>query len=94
MAKDSLARSMPSDFQTSSDVTATTGRTSTSIDLGLDYFSKYRSRLDAVTTEQAKAVGREVSRPGKDGRRRRRRSLEDSAATLQKLNLGAAELKR
>jgi zinc protease len=55
MAKDSLTRSMPSDFQTSDDVTATTAAIYV-YDLGLDYFSKYRSRLNAVTTEQAKAA--------------------------------------
>ena len=55
MAKDSLTRSMPSDFQTSDDVTATTAAIYV-YDLGLDYFSKYRSRLNAVTTEQTKAA--------------------------------------
>src|SRR4029077_10373083 len=64
MAKDSLTRSMPSDFQTSADVTATTAAIYV-YDLGLDYFSKYRSRLDAVTAEQAKAVAEKYLSPEK-----------------------------
>jgi zinc protease len=55
MAKDSLIRSMPSDFQTSDDVTGTTAAIYV-YDLGLDYFSKYRSRLTAVTAAQAKSA--------------------------------------
>jgi zinc protease len=64
MAKDSLTRSMPSDFQTSDDVTATTAAIYV-YDLGLDYFSKYRSRLNAVTTEQAKAAAEKYLAPDK-----------------------------
>ncbi len=45
-------------------------------DLGLDYFSKYRARLAAVTTEQAKAAAEKYLVP-ETARRRRRRSLED-----------------
>jgi zinc protease len=48
MAKDSLVRSLPSDFQTSSNVTASTANIYV-FDLGLDYFSKYPARLSAVT---------------------------------------------
>jgi zinc protease len=64
MAKDSLTRSMPSDFQTSDDVTATTAAIYV-YDLGLDYFSKYRSRLNAVTTEQTKAAAEKYLVPDK-----------------------------
>jgi zinc protease len=64
MAKDSLVRSMPSDFQTSDDVTATTASIYV-YDLGLDYFSKYRSRLTAVTAEQAKAAAAKYLVPEK-----------------------------
>jgi zinc protease len=64
MAKDSLIRSMPSDFQTSDDVTATTAAIYV-YDLGLDYFSKYRSRLTAVTAEQAKAAAEKYLVPEK-----------------------------
>jgi zinc protease len=64
MAKDSLIRSMPSDFQTSDDVTATTAAIYV-YDLGLDYFSKYRTRLTSVTTDQAKAAAEKYIVPDK-----------------------------
>jgi zinc protease len=64
MARDSLIRSMPSDFQTSEDVTATTAAIYV-YDLGLDYFSKYRTRLTAVTAAQAKAAAEKYLVPGK-----------------------------
>jgi zinc protease len=91
MAKDSLVRSLPSDFQTSDDVTATTANIYV-FDLGLDYFSKYPSRLSAVTAEQAKAVAEKYLVPEKlivvaVGDRAKIR------AELQKLNLGAVEVR-
>jgi zinc protease len=64
MAKDSLVRSMPSDFQTSDDVTATTASIYV-YDLGLDYFSKYRSRLAAVTVDQANKAAEKYIVPDK-----------------------------
>jgi len=64
MAKDSLIRSMPSDFQTSDDVTATTAAIYV-YDLGLDYFSKYRTRLTSVTTDQTKAAAEKYIVPDK-----------------------------
>ena len=64
MAKDSLIRSMPSDFQTSDDVTATTAAIYV-YDLGLDYFSKYRTRLTSITTDQAKAAAEKYIVPDK-----------------------------
>ncbi|HKF68765.1 MAG TPA: pitrilysin family protein [Vicinamibacterales bacterium] len=64
MAKDSLIRSMPSDFQTSDEVTATTAAIYV-YDLGLDYFSKYRTRLTSITTDQAKAAAEKYIVPDK-----------------------------
>jgi zinc protease len=64
MARDSIIRSMPSDFQTSDDVTATTAALYV-YDLGLDYFSKYRARLTSVTTDQAKAAAEKYIVPEK-----------------------------
>jgi len=55
---------MPSDFQTSDDVTATTAAIYV-YDLGLDYFSKYRTRLTSVTTDQAKAAAEKYIVPDK-----------------------------
>jgi zinc protease len=91
MAKDSLIRSMPSDFQTSDDVTATTAAIYV-YDLGLDYFTKYRSRLTGITVGQAKAAAEKYLVPEKlvvvavgD------RSKIDRA--LQELKLGSLELR-
>jgi zinc protease len=91
MAKDSLVRSLPSDFQTSGDVTATTANIYV-FDLGLDYFSKYPARLSAVTSDQAKAAAEKYLVPEKmivvaAGDRAK------IQPALQKLNLGAVELR-
>ena len=91
MAKDSLVRSLPSDFQTSGDVTASTANIYV-FDLGLDYFSKYPSRLSSVTAEQAKAAAEKYLVPEKlivvaVGDRAKIRG------DLQKLNLGAVEVR-
>jgi zinc protease len=91
MAKDSLIRSLPSDFQTSGDVTATTANIYV-FDLGLDYFTKYPSRLSAVTSEQVKAVAEKYLVPEKlivvaVGDRAKIRG------DLQKMNLGGVELR-
>jgi zinc protease len=91
MAKDSLVRSLPSDFQTSSNVTASTANIYV-FDLGLDYFSKYPARLSAVTIEQAKAAAEKYLVPEKMVVV----AVGDRAKiqpTLLKLNLGAAELR-
>jgi zinc protease len=64
MAKDSLIRSMPSDFQTSEDVTASTSAIYL-YDLGLDYFGKYRARVAAVTADQAQAAAVKYLAPEK-----------------------------
>lgn len=91
MAKDSLVRSLPSDFQTSGNVTASTANLYV-FDLGLDYFSKYPGRLSAVTIEQAKAAAEKYLVPEKMvvvavGDRAR------ILPALQKLNLGAVEMR-
>ena len=91
MAKDSLVRSLPSAFQTGEDVTASTANIYL-YDLGLDYFSKYSSRLSAVTAEQTKAAAEKYLTPEKlvvvaVGDRAK------IAAPLQKLNLGAVEVR-
>ena len=91
MARDSIIRSMPSDFQTSDDVTATTAAIYV-YDLGLDYFSKYRTRLTSVTTEQAKAAAEKYIVPDKlvvvaVGDRSK------INAKLQALKLGAVEVR-
>jgi zinc protease len=91
MAKDSLVRSLPSDFQTSGDVTASTANIYI-FDLGLDYFSKYPARLAAVTSDQAKAAAEKYLDPDKmivvavgD-----RAKIERQ---LRSLNLGAVEVR-
>jgi zinc protease len=91
MAKDSLVRSLPSDFQTSADVTASTSNIYV-FDLGLDYFDKYPGRLSAVTIDQAKAAAGKYLAPEKliviavgD-----RAKIQPG---LQKLSLGAVEVR-
>ena len=91
MAKDSLVRSLPSDFQTSGDVTATTSNLYV-FDLGIDYFSKYPARLSAVTIDQARAAAGKYLAPEKlvvvaVGDRAK------IQAALQKLNLGGVEIR-
>ena len=91
MAKDSLVRSLPSDFQTSSNVTASTANLYI-FDLGLDYFSKYPERLSSITVEQAKAAAEKYLVPEKMVVV----AVGDRAKiqpTLQKLNLGAVEMR-
>jgi zinc protease len=91
MAKDSLVRSLPSDFQTSGNVTASTANIYI-FDLGLDYFSKYPERLSAVTIEQAKAAAEKYLAPDKMVVV----AVGDRAKiqpALQKLNLGSPEIR-
>ncbi len=91
MAKDSLVRSLPSAFQTGGDVTASTAAIYV-YDLGLDYFSRYPARLSAVTAAQAQAAAAKYLVPEKlvvvaVGDRAK------IGAALQKLNLGALEVR-
>jgi zinc protease len=55
LAKDSITRSLPSEFETTTRITASVASLYT-YDLGLDYYTKLPARLEAVTAEQAKAV--------------------------------------
>jgi zinc protease len=91
LAKDSIVRSLPSDFQTSERVTASTAGIYI-YDLGLEYFSQYPSRLSAVTAAQAKAAAEKYLIPDKlivvaVGDRAK------IGAPLQKLDLGTVEIR-
>ena len=89
LAKDSLVRSLPAQFETSSSVTASTANIYT-YDLGLDYYTKLPARLTAVTADDVKGAAEKYVVPEKliviaVGDRAR------IAPELQKLNLGAVE---
>ena len=91
MAKDSIVRSLPSAFQTGEDVTASTASIYI-YDLGLDYFSKYPTRVSAITAAQAKAVAEKYLVPEKFvvvavGDRAK------ISGPLRGLNLGALEVR-
>jgi zinc protease len=91
MAKDSLVRSLPSQFETSESTTASTANIYV-YDLGADYYSKLPSRLAAVTADQVKAVSAKYLVPEKlivvaAGDRAK------ISGELQKLNLGRVELR-
>ena len=57
MSKDSLARSVPANFETSDSAGGTFAEVYI-YDLGLDYFSKYPEQTEAVTADQASAAAR------------------------------------
>lgn len=61
-AKDSLARSLPGEFETSA---GTVGSYSTAYiyDLGLDYFARYAERINGVAADQALAVAKKYLVP-------------------------------
>ena len=89
LAKDSLVRSLPAQFETSSRVTNSTSNIYL-YDLGLDYYTKLPARLSAITTEQVKSVATKYHRAEKlmviaVGDRGK------IGAALQKLKLGAVE---
>jgi zinc protease len=91
LAKDSIVRSLPAQFETSGGVTGSTANIYI-YDLGLDYYAKFPARLSSVTAEQVKAVAEKYVVPGKliviaVGDRAR------IGGELQKLNLGAMELR-
>jgi zinc protease len=91
LAKDSLVRSLPAQFETSGRVTASTANIYI-YDLGLDYYTKLPARLTAVTGDQVRAAAEKYVVPEKlivvaVGDRAR------IAGELQKLNLGAMELR-
>jgi zinc protease len=91
LAKDSLVRGLPSQFETSSSVTNSTANIFIH-DLGLDYYTKLPARLSAVDAAQVKAAAEKYVVPDKllviaVGDRSR------IAPALQKLNLGAVEVR-
>ena len=91
LAKDSLVRSLPSEFETSARMTSSTANIYI-YDLGLDYYTKTPARLSAVTAEQVKAAAEKYLVPGKlivvaVGDRAK------IGAELAKLNLGAVEVR-
>jgi zinc protease len=91
LAKDSIVRSLPSEFETSSRMTSSTA-VMYIYDLGLDYYTKAPARLSAVTAEQVKAAAEKYLVPGNllvvaVGDRAR------IGAALAKLNLGAVEVR-
>jgi zinc protease len=91
IAKDSLVRSLPSQFETSGRVTNSTAETFI-YGLGLDYFTKIQARLSAVTADQVKAAAERYVVPDKlivvaVG------DVERIREPLRKLNLGAIEIR-
>ena len=91
LAKDSLVRGLPAQFETSSSVTASTANIYV-YDLGLDYYTKLPARLSAVDAAQVKSAAEKYVVPEKliviaVGDRAR------IGAELQKLNLGPLEMR-
>jgi zinc protease len=91
LAKDSLVRSLPSNFETSSRMTGTTANIYI-YDLGLDYYTKLPARLSAITAGQVQAAAQKYIVPENliviaVGDRQR------IGPELQKLNLGAVEVR-
>jgi zinc protease len=91
LARGSLVRSLPADFETSGRVTASTSNIFV-YDLGLDYYTKLPGRLSAIDAAQVKSVAQKYIQPDKViviavGDRAR------VGGELQKLNLGAAEVR-
>ncbi len=91
LAKDSLVRSLPAQFETSGRVTNSTSNIYV-YDLGLDYYSKLPARLSAVTTDQVKAAAAKYVVPAKltviaVGDRAK------IAGDLEKLKLGQTEVR-
>ena len=64
LAKDSLVRSLPAQFETSGRVTDSTSNIYL-YDLGLDYYTKLPGRLSAITTEQVKSAAEQYIVPEK-----------------------------
>jgi zinc protease len=91
LAKDSIVRSLPSEFETSSRMTGSAAAIFI-YDLGLDYYTKAPGRLSAVTADQVRATAEKYLVPEKllvvaVGDRAR------IGAELAKLNLGAVEVR-
>ena len=64
LAKDALARSLPGAFETSANAAGSFSNVYV-YDLGLDYFSQYPARVEAVTADQAQAMARKYLMPDK-----------------------------
>jgi zinc protease len=64
MAKDSLSRSLPSAFETSPSAANNLSNVYV-YDLGLDYYTKYASEVQAVTPAQAQAAAEKYVQPDK-----------------------------
>ena len=62
LAKDALARSLPGAFETSANAAGNFSNVYI-YDLGLDYFTRYPARVDAVSAEQAQGTA-QVPRAG------------------------------
>ena len=62
LAKDSLVRSLPSEFETSARVTASASNLFI-YDLGLDYYTKFPARLASVTADQVRSVAQKYVIP-------------------------------
>jgi zinc protease len=91
LAKDSLVRSLPSEFETSSRVTSSTANLFI-YDLGLDYYTKFPARLARVTADDVRSVAQKYVVPD--------RLLVVAAGDrtkiepeLSKLNLGPVEVR-
>jgi zinc protease len=91
LAKDSLVRSLPAQFETSARVTASTAGLF-AYDLGLDYYAKQPARISAVTGDQVKTAAGKYLVPEQlviiaVGDRAR------IGSDLQKLKLGPIEIR-
>jgi zinc protease len=91
LAKDSLVRSLPSQFETSSRVTSSTAETFV-YGLGLDYYAKIQARLSAVSADDARTAAERVLIPDRMlvvavG------DLSRIRGPLETLNLGAVEVR-
>jgi zinc protease len=91
LARDSLIRSLPADFETSSSAASTTASIFV-YDLGLDYYAKLPERFSTVTAADVRSVAEKYIAPDKMivvavGDRSK------IAGEMQKLNLGAVEVR-
>jgi zinc protease len=90
-SKDALARSLPGTFETSANAAATYANVYI-YDLGLDYFTNYAARVNAITSDQALAVAKKYLLP----ERLIVVAIGDRAKIepeLKKLNLGTIEVR-
>jgi zinc protease len=91
LAKDSLVRSLPSQFETSGRVTSSTANTFV-YGLGIDYYTKIQARLSAVSLDQVTAAAERYIVPD----RLIVVAVGDTArirGPLEKLSLGAIEVR-